>query len=60
MVDTLRAKGVRLVVAALVRDEVRGEVRDRLRRIVGADAFFDTLGDVATAYRSNAWEPSRA
>jgi high affinity sulfate transporter 1 len=45
----LKAKGIRLVVAQVMSD-VRAESRYQLRELFGEDAFFDTLGEVMTAY----------
>jgi high affinity sulfate transporter 1 len=46
----LHEKGIRLVVAQVLED-VKSESRYELRQLFGDDAFFDTLGDVMTAYR---------
>jgi len=58
--ETLRAlhgiledKGIRLVVAQ-VMDDVKAESRYELGQLFGEDAFFDTLGDVKSAYRQQA------
>jgi len=51
--DMLKDKGVRLVVAQ-VMDDVREESRYQLRKLFGADAFYDTLDDVLQAYRQQA------
>jgi MFS superfamily sulfate permease-like transporter len=49
----LQEKGIRLVVAQVLED-VRTESRYALTRLFGEDAFFDTLGDVMSAYRRQA------
>jgi SulP family sulfate permease len=48
--QTLRARGVRLVVA-MVLEEVRTRSRYQLAQVLGEDAFFDTLNDAVEAYR---------
>ncbi|MCG6940002.1 MAG: SulP family inorganic anion transporter [Thiohalocapsa sp.] len=50
IVAILREKGIRLVVAQVLPD-VSASSRHQLGRLFGADAFFDTLGDVLAAYR---------
>jgi MFS superfamily sulfate permease-like transporter len=49
--DILKARGVHLVVAQVMED-VKAESRYELRRLFGDDAFFETLGDVVTAYKA--------
>ena len=58
--ETLRAlhgileeKGIRLVVAQVMGD-VKAQSRYELGQLFGKNAFFDTLGDVMTAYRQQA------
>ena len=46
----LDEKGIRLVVAQVMED-VKARSRRELGQLFGKDAFFDTLGDVMTAYR---------
>jgi SulP family sulfate permease len=53
----LGEKGVRLVVAQVMED-VKEESRYEFRRLFGDDAFFDTLGDVLTSYRSQMDSPA--
>ena len=48
---TLQDKGIRLVVAQ-VMDEVRTGSRYGLGRLLGEDAFFDSLADVIAAYET--------
>jgi MFS superfamily sulfate permease-like transporter len=57
--DILKEKGIRLVVAQVMED-VRAESRYELRQLFGEDAFFDTLGDVMTAYQAQADTPPAA
>ena len=46
----LKEKGIRLVVAQVL-DDVKAESRYQLGQLFGADAFYETLVDVLTAYR---------
>jgi MFS superfamily sulfate permease-like transporter len=55
----LKDKGIRLVVAQVMED-VRAESRYELRQLFGEDAFFDTLGDVMTAYQAQSDTPPAA
>jgi high affinity sulfate transporter 1 len=48
--EVLKEKGVRLVVA-MVPNELKVESRYQLRQLLGADAFFDTLSELMSAYR---------
>ena len=57
--DILKEKGIRLVVAQVMED-VRAESRYELRQLFGEDAFFDTLGDVMTAYQAQSDTPPAA
>ena len=48
----LKEKGVRLVLAE-VEDDIRSELdRSNVTELIGKDAYFETLGDVETAYRA--------
>ena len=49
----LKDKGIRLVVAQVMPD-VKEESRYELRQLFGEDAFFDTLGDMITAFATRA------
>jgi MFS superfamily sulfate permease-like transporter len=46
----LEEKGIRLVVAQVMED-IKAQSRYNLQQLFGKDAFFETLGDVMTAYR---------
>ena len=48
--ETLKQKGVRLVMAQVL-ERVKAESHYELRQLLGADAFFDSLGEVVDAYR---------
>jgi MFS superfamily sulfate permease-like transporter len=48
----LKTRGVRLVVAQ-VQEDVRENSRHGLTKLLGPDAFFDTLSDVLAAYRKH-------
>jgi sulfate permease, SulP family len=56
----LKAKGIRLVVANEMED-LKTHTRDRLRELLGADAFYDRLKDVLKQYRQqyNVAAPSK-
>ncbi len=51
----LTEKGIRLVVAQVL-DDVKAESRYDLRRLLGEDAFYDSLEDVLSDYRSRSQE----
>ena len=55
----LKDKGISLVIAQVMED-VRAESRYELRQLFGEDAFFDTLGDVMTAYQAQSDTPPAA
>jgi MFS superfamily sulfate permease-like transporter len=54
----LKEKGIRLVVAQVLAD-VTAESRYQLGQLFGADAFYDTLGDVLAAYRQQTGDSAK-
>ncbi len=52
LIDSLNERHIRLVFA-LVTDKVRAELdRSGITDLIGADAYFDAIGDVVDAYRA--------
>ncbi len=50
----LKTRGIRLVMSGVSDDVLKELARSQLTRLIGADAYYDTVGDVLREYRAGA------